>query len=217
MRIPKPTVSRLPQYGRLLEVMDARNVATVSSVELAEAAGVNAATLRRDLSCLGTCGTPGTGYDVPRLREMVDRALALGRDWPVVIAGAGYLGHALARSQGFNSGGFRVAALVDIDPVQVGTLVDSICVSHLDDLDDLVRRHGVTLGVVATPASAAGDVMRRFAAAGVRAVLNFAPGFVAAPPGVTVHNVDLGAELQVLTFYAARSAPAGEVAAGSPR
>jgi redox-sensing transcriptional repressor len=194
--------------------MDARKVATVSSVELAEAAGVNAATLRRDLSCLGTCGTPGTGYDVPRLREMVDRALALGRDWPVVIAGAGYLGHALARSRGFNSGGFRVAALVDIDPVQVGAVVDGIRVSHLDDLDDVVRRHAATLGVVATPASAAGDVVRRFATAGVRAVLNFAPGFVAAPADVTVRNVDLGAELQVLTFYAARSAPSGEVVPG---
>lgn len=209
-------MARLPQYRRLLEVLDARKVVTVSSVELAEAAGVNAATLRRDLSCLGTCGTPGTGYDVPRLREMVDRALALGRDWPVVIAGAGYLGHALARSRGFNSGGLRVTALVDIDPLQVGTVVDGIPVSHLDDLDDLVHRHRTTLGVVATPANAAGDVVRRFAAAGVRAVLNFAPGFVAAPSGVTVRNVDLGAELQVLTFYAARSAPSVEVAGGPP-
>lgn len=215
-RIPEPTVARLPQYRRLLEAMDDRRIATVSSVELADAAGVNAATLRRDLSCLGTCGTPGTGYDVPRLREMVDRALALGRDWPVVIAGAGYLGHALARSRGFNSGGFRVAALVDIDPAQVGTVVAGAVVVHLDELDDVVRRERVALGVVATPASAAAEVVRRLATAGVGAVLNFAPGFVVAPPGVTVRNVDLAAELQVLTFYAARSVPSPTDGADAP-
>lgn len=206
-RIPAPTVARLPVYRRLLASLWSRRVETVSSLELAGAAGVNAATLRRDLSHLGTYGTPGTGYAVGHLLEMVDKALALGRDWPIVIAGAGNLGRALARSRGFTTGGFRVAALVDVDPAQVGQFVDQTVVSHLDELASLVQREGISIGVVATPAHAAADVVRRFAEAGVRAVLNFAAAVVTAPGEVTVRNVDLAAELQVLTFYSARSRP----------
>lgn len=195
-----------------------RAVTSVSSAELAEGAGVNAATLRRDLSHLGTFGTPGTGYDVARLLARIDEALAIGRDWPIVIAGAGNLGRALARSRGFTTGGFRVVALVDVAPAQVGTVVDGRPVAHLDDLAAIVGREGVTLGVVATPASAANDVVDRFARCGVRSILNFAPAVVSAPEDVIVHQVDLAAELQVLTFYSAsdRASPrsAGRDAAG---
>ncbi len=220
-RIPEPTVTRLPVYRRLLASLAANRVPTVSSTELAEAAGVNAATLRRDLSHLGTYGTPGTGYDVVRLCEMVDRALALGRDWPIVIAGAGNLGHALARSRGFTTGGFRVAALVDVDPGQVGRTIDGVPIAHVDDLPGLVTREHVALGVVATPASAAGDVVRRLAGAGVRAILNFTPAVVPSPEGVLVRSVDLAAELQVLTFHLARTGEglanlAGDASAEAP-
>ncbi len=186
-----------------------RGVATVSSTELAEAAGVNAATLRRDLSHLGTFGTPGTGYEVSRLLACVDEALAVGRDWPIVIAGAGNLGRALACSRGFTTGGFRVAALLDVDPAQVGSVVNGTPVAHLDDLPAVVSRESVALGVVATPASAANDVVGRLARCGVRAILNFAPTVVAVPGDVLVHQVDLAAELQVLSFHLARHAPDG--------
>jgi len=208
-RTPAPTVARLPVYRRLLATAAIRGVATVSSAELAEGAGVNAATLRRDLSHLGSFGTPGTGYEVARLLARIDDALAVGRDWPIVIAGAGNLGRALARSRGFTTGGFRVAALVDVDPAQVGSIVNGTRVSHVDELAALVERESITLGVVATPASAAGDVVERLARCGVRSILNFAPTVVTPPDDVLVHHVDLAAELQVLTFYSAHHAPGG--------
>lgn len=205
-RIPAPTVARLPVYRRLLVNLATRRVTTVSSLELATDAGVNAATLRRDLAHLGTCGTPGTGYPVGHVLDMVDKALALGRDWQIVIVGAGNLGRALARSRGFTTGGFHVAAILDVDPQQIGLLVDGTAVAHLDQLSEIVQRESVSIGVVATPAQVAADVVDRLVAAGVSSVLNFAPAVVAAPEQVTVRNVDLAAELQVLTFYASRAA-----------
>src|SRR5271165_6299176 len=96
-RIPEPTVVRLPVYQRALLELSAVGVSTVSSAELADAAGVNAAKVRKDLSHLGTYGTPGTGYDVDFLLGQIGRELGLEREWPVVIAGMGNLGHALAR------------------------------------------------------------------------------------------------------------------------
>jgi redox-sensing transcriptional repressor len=207
-------------------MLAARGVGTVSSLELAEVAGVTATTLRRDLSHLGTYGTPGTGYPVVLLLDMVNKALALGRDWTIVIAGAGNLGRALARSRGFTTGGFRVAALVDVSSSVVGGSVDEIPIAHLDELPGIVAREGVAIGVVATPAHVAADVVRRFADAGVLSVLNFAPAVLAEVTevtGLTVRNVDLAAELQVLTFYSARAGaparpdrPAGREAPAAP-
>ncbi len=203
-RIPGPTVTRLPLYRRALSVMVERGVTHVSSSELAGVVGVNPATLRRDLSRFGSYGTRGTGYEVPRLLDRVDAALALDRDWPVAIVGVGNLGRALARSRGFRSGGFRVVVLVDVDSAVVGTTLDGIEVEPLEELGAACARELVRIGVITTPASESQGVAERLVAAGVRSILNFAPVVLTAPAGVTVRQVDLAAELQVLAFYRSR-------------
>jgi redox-sensing transcriptional repressor len=114
--IPEATIARLPVYLRALYALAENGTATVSSEELAVAAGVNSAKLRKDLSHLGSYGTRGVGYDVDYLVYQVSRELGLTQDWPVVIIGAGNLGRALANYGGFASRGFRIAALLDSDP-----------------------------------------------------------------------------------------------------
>ena len=114
--IPEATVARLPVYLRALTTLAEAGTATCSSEELAAAAGVNSAKLRKDLSYLGTYGTRGVGYDVDYLRYQIAREIGVTQDWPVVIVGIGNLGHALANYSGFRSRGFRVVALLDADP-----------------------------------------------------------------------------------------------------
>src|SRR5437879_11141075 len=118
--IPEATVGRLPVYLRALVEMAEGGVTTVSSEHLAEAAGVNSAKVRKDLSYLGSYGTRGVGYDVAYLIHQVRRELGLTQDWPVLIAGAGNLGRALANYRGFSERGFRIAALVDCAPSKIG-------------------------------------------------------------------------------------------------
>jgi len=119
--IPEATIARLPVYLRVLYTFAEQGIATVSSEELAAAAGVNSAKLRKDLSHLGSYGTRGVGYDVDYLVYQVSRELGLTQDWPVVIVGAGNLGRALANYGGFASRGFRIAAVLDADPAVLGT------------------------------------------------------------------------------------------------
>lgn len=133
-RIPEPTVVRLPVYHRALIELLADGIKTVSSAELADAAGVNAAKVRKDLSHLGTYGTPGTGYDVDFLLGQIRRELGLDREWAVVIVGMGNLGHALARSQGFATQNFRAVALLDVDPAKIGEVVGALPIRHLREL-----------------------------------------------------------------------------------
>ncbi len=207
--IPEATVARLPIYLRALYALADRGIATVSSEELAAAAGVNSAKLRKDLSHLGSYGTRGVGYDVEYLVYQVSRELGLTQDWPVVIVGAGNLGRALANYGGFASRGFRIAALLDCDPAVVGTTIARHTVRSAADIEDVVATHAVSIGVIATPAAAAQDVCDRLLAAGVTSILNFAPVVLNVPSGVDVRKVDLSIELQILAFHAQRRAIVG--------
>jgi redox-sensing transcriptional repressor len=207
--IPEATVARLPIYLRALYALADRSIATVSSEELATAAGVNSAKLRKDLSHLGSYGTRGVGYDVEYLVYQISRELGLTQDWPVVIVGAGNLGRALANYGGFASRGFRIAALLDCDPAVVGTVIARHKVRSAADIEDVITRYAVSIGVIAAPAAAAQDVCDRLVAAGVTSILNFAPVVLNVPSGVDVRKVDLSIELQILAFHAQRRAIVG--------
>lgn len=204
--IPEATVARLPLYLRALNGMAERGIATVSSEDLAAAAGVNSAKLRKDLSHLGSYGTRGVGYDVEYLVYQISRELGLTQDWAVAIVGVGNLGRALANYGGFVSRGFRVAALLDADPEIVGDDIAGLNVEHIDELEAVIKRRGVSIVVLATPAAAAQELCDRVVAAGVTSILNFAPVVLSVPDTVDVRKVDLSIELQILAFHEQRKA-----------
>jgi redox-sensing transcriptional repressor len=203
-RIPEATVARLPVYQRILEGLLRSGMVTVSSEVLASSARVNAAKVRKDLSLLGSFGTRGAGYDAAFLIEQIDRQLGLDRLWPVVIAGIGNLGRALARSQGFAARNFDVTALLDTDPAIIGERVDEVVVRHPDDLPQIAAAAPLAIGVITTPAGVAQAVADMMVAAGVRSILNFAPTVLEVPSDVLLRYVDLSIELQVMSFYQSR-------------
>lgn len=204
--IPEATVARLPVYLRALSALADQDITTCSSEDLAAAAGVNSAKLRKDLSYLGSYGTRGVGYDVDYLRYQIAREIGVTQDWPVVIVGIGNLGHALANFSGFRSRGFRVVALLDADPARHREVVAGIDVRPFDDLTTIVADHGVAIGVIATPANAAQAVADAMVEAGISSILNFAPTVIAVPAGVDVRKVDLSIELQILAYHEQRKA-----------
>ena len=209
--IPEATVGRLPVYLRGLVDIAESGATTVSSEALAEAAGVNSAKVRKDLSHLGSYGTRGVGYDVAYLIHQIRRELGLTQHWAIVIVGIGNLGHALANYKGFAERGFRVAGLVDADPAKVGEVVGGLPIRHIEDLPALVADEDVAIGVVATPAAAVQEVADLMVRSGIRSILNFAPAVIAVPAGVSVRKVDLAIELQILAFYEQRKATLAEV------
>ena len=202
--IPDATVARLPVYLRALNQLAEQRIDTISSGALAEAAGVNSAQLRKDLSYLGSYGTRGVGYDVAYLIHQVRRELGLTQHWPVLIAGAGNLGTALANYSGFYSHGFRVVGLIDTSPDLVGKRIHGLVISDLTELEEVVADTGAVIAVIATPAEAAQAVADRLVYLGVTSILNFAPTVLVVPEGVNVRKVDLGQELQILAYHEQR-------------
>jgi redox-sensing transcriptional repressor len=208
-QIPEATVARLPVYLRALQDVADEQLATISSERLAEMAGVNAAKVRKDLSYFGSYGTRGVGYDVEFLLFHIRRELGLTHDWPCVIAGMGNLGQALANYGGFQQRGFVVAALVDADRSKVGKKVAGTAISHVDDLARLVADLGISIGIIATPATVAQAVAERMVDAGIGSILNFAPTVINVPEEISVRKVDLAVELQILSFYNERRSALG--------
>jgi redox-sensing transcriptional repressor len=195
--VPDVAVERLPVYLRALADRDG----TISSDQLAQLAGVNAAKVRKDLSHLGSYGTRGVGYDVAQLRAELQSALGLATELPVVLVGLGHLGQALARYGGFASRGFVIAGIFDADPSKIGTEHDGMTVGDSADVEVFCARHQVTLAILALPASVAQDVANRLISVGVTSLLNFAPVVLAVPPHVQVRQVDLAGELQILSYH----------------
>ncbi|MGY2075778.1 redox-sensing transcriptional repressor Rex [Blastococcus sp. SYSU DS0828] len=212
--IPEATVARLAVYLRVLTSFADGGRTTVSSGELATAAGVNPAGLRKDLSHLGSCGVRGVGYDVRALQERIARVLGAEQSRACVLVGIGNLGSALADYAGFGSRGFEFVGLFDAAPGRVGQRIGGLTVQDMAGLEAAVTAAGASIGVIATPAEVAQQVCDRLAAAGVRSILNFAPVTLSAPPGVDVRQVDLSVELQVLAFLGQqRAVPVGEESA----
>jgi redox-sensing transcriptional repressor len=198
--IPEATVARLAVYLRVLSALADAGRSTVSSGELATAAGVNPAGLRKDLSHLGSCGVRGVGYEVATLRDRISGVLGVERSRACVLVGIGNLGSALADYAGFGSRGFEFVGLFDASPTRIGQRIGGLTVRPIDELEEVVAATQASIGVITTPAEVAQSVCDRLAAAGVRSVLNFAPVTLAAPEGVDVRKVDLSVELQVLAF-----------------
>ena len=200
---PRPSrasAARLSLYLRCLEGWRRDGRETASSRDLADALGVGDAQVRKDLSYLGGLGRRGVGYRVADLTAGIRSALGIDREWPAVLVGAGNLARALLRYRGFPERGFRLAGLFDSDPRKVGQRIEGLEVLPMADLDRRARAIGAELGIIAVPWESAQEVGEALAAAGVRGVLNFAPGVLRLPPGVAVVNVDLTIQLEQLAF-----------------
>lgn len=211
--LPQATVTRLATYLRVLGVMADDGTLIVSSEELATAAGVGSAKLRKDLSFLGPNGVRGVGYDVTKLRARIEAALGLDRGHQVVLVGVGSLGQALARYGGFGRRGFTMVGLFDRNPNRIGSTVDALTVRDVAELEDACREADATIGVIATPDESAQEVCDLLVKAGVRCILSFAASPLDVPKHVEIRRVDLAVEMQVLSFHSARNAESEPAAA----
>lgn len=199
-RIADSTVRRLSVYLRYLEELTARDIATTSSEELAQYGGTTSAQVRKDLSFFGSFGTRGLGYSVPELTDKIREILGLGREWKVVIIGAGKIGSALSAYRGFAQRGFRVVGVYDNDPSKVGHPWDGQRIRDIADLEQDAARERPDIAVLAIPADDVQAEVDRIVRAGITAILNFAPAQVQAPPGVTIKNVNMAMELEGLSY-----------------
>lgn len=199
-KVADSTVRRLSLYLRFLDEFEGQGIETVSSEALAQRGGTTSAQVRKDLSFFGSFGKRGLGYSVPELTESLREILGLGREWKVIIVGAGKIGMALGQYDGFAQRGFRVIAVYDIDHRKVGARWGTMAVRDMDDVERDIRAEEPDIAVLAVPAADAQEAADRLVKSGIRAILNFAPTQLQVPPEVSVRNVNMAMELEGLSF-----------------
>ncbi|MCU0617891.1 MAG: redox-sensing transcriptional repressor Rex [Gemmatimonadaceae bacterium] len=199
-RIADSTVRRLSMYLRYLEDLDQEGQTTASSDALAQLSGTTPAQVRKDLSFFGSFGKRGLGYPVHELTTRLREILGLAQSWRVIIIGAGKIGSALAEYRGFRQRGFTVVGVYDNSPDKIGRAWGDATVRDISALASDVRTLAVDIAVLAIPADDAQHVVDDLVAAGVRAILNFAPSQVHVPTHVAVKHVNMAMELEGLSF-----------------
>jgi redox-sensing transcriptional repressor len=203
-QVSELTTNRLSVYLRCLNELESAGVRTISSQSLAEQFHLNAAQIRKDLAYFGEFGVRGVGYYVRDLKRHLRQILGLDRKLRVAIMGAGNLGLALADYPGFRQEGFEIVALFDTLSSKVGQRSrGGVPIYDIHDLKRIVRRDGISIAVIAVPASSAQQVVDLVVAAGIKAVLNFSPGTLQAPADVKLKSVDLTVSLESLSFFLA--------------
>jgi len=205
-KISELTTNRLSVYLRCLNLLAGAGIKTISSKALAEQFNLNSAQIRKDLGYFGEFGVRGVGYFVEDLRRHLTNILGLDRPRRVGIVGAGRLGTALANYNGFAKSNFTVAAIFDNDKDKIGQVIghDAVKVHDVKNIARVVAEAGIDVAVIAVPARAAQKVLNQIMAAGVKAVLNFAPVPLDSRLDVKVKTVDLTTSLESLSYYLAQ-------------
>ncbi len=199
--IPRKTVYRLSIYQRCLTRLRENSIETVSSEALSRAAGVKSPQLRKDLAYLGNFGTRGLGYNVEMLAGRINQVLGTTRLQPVILIGVGNLGTALLRYGGFNKEGFEIIAAFDQDALRSRNVQTTVPIHVMAGMDDFIAAQSVKMAILAVPAAGAQQVVNQLIAAGIQAILNFAPVVLEVPDTVVVNNVDLAVELENLSYF----------------
>ena len=199
--IPDIVVARLPIYLRALVAMQANGQQYTSSQEMARVLGISSAQIRKDLSHFGEFGKQGTGYSVLELQTRLRGILNLDLEWGLVIIGAGHIGSAIASYSGFVDRGFKVVGIFDNDTRKIGISLGAFTIMDVKDLPQVVKQADIRLAMISVPVLDAQTVADVCVAAGIKAILNYAPITLTVPDGVYVENIDPVLHLQHMAYY----------------
>ena len=199
--IPDIVVGRLPLYLRALQRMYNQGRQVASSQELGERLGISAAQIRKDLSQFGEFGKQGSGYQIDYLIDQLRQILNLKEVWEIAVVGAGDIGSAVARYQGFANRGFVVKMIFDNHADVIGKKIGGFVIQDSANLVPYIRQAGIKVAMITVPANQAQEVADQLVEAGVKAILNYAPTSINVPAGVRLQYIDPVVHLQRMTYY----------------
>lgn len=196
----KSCIIRLSRYKNALIRLKALNFVRVFSDNLADAAGVSAAQVRKDFSLFGITGNRRGGYNVNELIEQLNRILGKDKLQRFVLVGVGNIGRALLRYPGFDKSGIKIAAGFDIDPAKYNRQA-AIPILPVDEFEQYITENNIKLAILAVPDYSAQQVLELVVPAGIQGVLNFAPICLRGPEGCVVNNINLETELENVIYF----------------
>lgn len=193
-------ISRLHRYRDALYRLKHLGFEKVFSDNLADAVGVTASQVRKDLLVLGHAGNKRGGYKADDLIVKLNNILGKNKPQNVIVVGAGNIGCALMNYRGFEKEGIHIVAAFDSDESKSDRKA-KIPVYPIGELKNYVRKHRIKVGIIAVPDNAAQDILDLMVSAGIRGALNFAPIRLKVPESFVIYNVNVGLRLETVIYF----------------
>ena len=201
--IPRATAKRLSLYYRIFKRFNAEKIEKANSKQIAEAIGIDSATVRRDFSYFGELGRRGFGYDVKKLMNFFADLLNDNAITNVMIVGVGNMGRALLHYRFHERNKMKVVMAFDTDdhPEVGSTTSDGIPIYGISQIKEKIQSGNVQTAILTVPSVKAHEVASILVQAGVKGILCFSPVNLSLPKDVVVQYVDLTSELQTLLYF----------------
>ena len=196
--IPLITLQRMPVYLNYLKGKTS-GMKFVSSGHIAEDLGFGEVLVRKDLAFTSAVGRPRVGYVTEELIAAIEEVLCYNGKRHAVIVGYGALGKAILGYGGFGYYGIEIVAAFDSNAEKVGVAPSGKPVYNIADAMHEIPRLSASLAILCVPAASAQEVTDLLIKSGIKAILNFAPTTLKAPAGVEVRQIDVAANLAILS------------------
>ncbi len=198
MKVPEPTLRRLPWYLSNVKLLKQRGERFVSSTQISKEINIDASQIAKDLSYVNISGRTRVGYEVDTLITVLENFLGFTNMHKAFLFGVGSLGGALLSDSGLRHFGLEIVAAFDVNPKLVGTSLNGIPIFHSDDFGQQMREYDVNIGVLTVPIEIAQQITDTMIAGGIKAVWNFTPFRIRVPENIVVQNTSLYAHLAVM-------------------
>lgn len=201
--IPNATAKRLSLYYRIFKRFNAENIQKASSKQIADAIGIDSATVRRDFSYFGELGRRGFGYDVKKLMNFFAEILNDNAITNVLLVGVGNIGSALLHYRFHERNKMQITMAFDTEDHKLinTTTPDGIPIFAITQLKQKLSETDIKTAILTVPSVKAQEVADLLVDAGIEGILCFSPVNLQLPPHVVVQYVDLTCELQTLLYF----------------
>jgi redox-sensing transcriptional repressor len=199
--LPHKTIERLSQYRRALLICLDQGQTHIYSHEIAKIQHITAVQVRRDLMLIGYSGTLRKGYNVRELIDLIGSIIDAGEGIRVAIVGMGNLGRALINYFSGKRSRLSIIASFDTNPDKIGRTMSGVPCYSLEDMNEIISRENIKIGIMTVPASAAIIVAEKLVQAGIQGILNYTPKPVYVPKEVYLEEYDMITSLEKVAFY----------------
>lgn len=198
VKVPEPTLRRLPWYLSNVKLLKKKGERFVSSTQISKEINIDASQIAKDLSYVNISGRTRVGYEIEALIAVLEDFLGFTNMHKAFLFGVGSLGGALLGDSGLNHFGLEIVAAFDVNPDLVGTSLNGIPIYHSDEFEEKMREYKVNIGVLTVPIEIAQEITDTMVGGGIKAVWNFTPFRIRVPEHIVVQNTSLYAHLAVM-------------------
>ncbi|MBR2593259.1 MAG: redox-sensing transcriptional repressor Rex [Firmicutes bacterium] len=199
-KISVAVIKRLPRYYRYLGDLLNVGIVRISSKELSEKMNITASQIRQDLNNFGGFGQRGYGYNVEFLYNEIKKILGIGKEYKMIVVGAGNIGQALVNYTDFESNGFKIVGIFDVNPRLIGMTIRGIEVYDADKMEAFIKNNEIDIAILTIPKTQAKATAKKLVECGIKGIWNFSPMDLELPKSIAVENVHLTDGLMTLIY-----------------